>query len=196
MASDLSPAEKSSAATAYLFWLLLALPAVYIVGTGLMSEGRPHYLRNTGLVSCWLLIVALAVTPLSMLFGAQPWIRWLRKMRRNIGVAAFGYACLHLVVFLKDTNVGALVRTFTRPEILTGWLGFAVMTAMAATSTESAVRRMGTGWKKLQQLIYGGALLILWHWAFSEKHYLEVAIYVAPLVLLTLWRLMRRRIGA
>ena len=55
---------------------------------------------------------------------------------------------------------------------------------------------MGTGWKKLQQLVYGGALLTLWHWVFTEKHYLEVAIYVAPLVVLMLWRLMRRRIGA
>ena len=195
MASDPSRSEDT-ARSPYLFWLLLALPAVYIVAGGEMSDGRPHYLRNTGLVSCWMLIVALAVTPLSMLFGPQPWVLWLRKVRRNIGVAAFGYACLHLAVFMKDTNAGALRRSFVRPEILTGWLGFAVMAAMAATSTDSAVRRMGTAWKKLQQLIYGASLLILWHWAFTEKHYLEVAIYVAPLAILSLWRLIRRRIGA
>ena len=177
----------------YLIWLLLALPAVYIVAQGLMAGGRPHYLRNTGLVSCWLLIAALAVTPLAMLFGPQGWVVWLRKNRRYLGVAAFAYSCLHLAVFLKDTSAAALLRSFTRPEILTGWLGFAVLAAMAATSNDRAVRQMGTAWKKLQQLIYGGALLILWHWAFSEKHYLEVAIYVAPLVLLTLWRLARRR---
>lgn len=196
MATDTSPPEIRSTAKTGLFWLLLALPAVYIVATGLMSEGRPHYLRNTGLVSCWMLIVALAITPLSMLFGPQPWIRWLRKARRNIGVAAFAYACLHLAVFLKDTDPGALLRSFVRPELLTGWLGFAVIAAMATTSTDLAVRRMGTGWKKLQQLVYGGALLTLWHWVFTEKHYLQVAIYVAPLAVLMLWRLMRRRIGA
>lgn len=180
----------------YLVWLLLALPIVYILIYGMTSGGRPHYLRNTGLMACWLLIAALAVTPLAMLFGPTGWVRWLRKNRRYLGVAAFAYACLHLVVFLKDTNAAAFLRTFTRPEILTGWIGFAVMAAMAATSNEASVRKMGTGWKRLQQLVYGGALLILWHWAFSEKHYLEVAIYVAPLVLLTLWRLARRRIEA
>ncbi len=196
MTSDTSPPETRSTAKTWLFWLLLVLPAVYIVATGLLSEGRPQYLRNTGLVSCWMLIVALAVTPLSMLFGPLPWIRWLRKARRNIGVASFAYACLHLAVFLKDTNPGALLRSFVRPEILTGWLGFAVMAAMAATSTDWAIRRMGSGWKRLQQLVYAGALLVLWHWVFTEKQYTEVAIYVAPLVVLTLWRLMRRRIGA
>ena len=180
----------------YLIWLLLALPAVYIVAHGMMAGGRPHYLRNTGLMACWLVIAALAVTPLALLFGPQGWVIWLRQHRRYLGVAAFTYSCLHLAVFLKDTNPAALLRSFTRPEILTGWLGFAVLAAVAATSNDRSVRQMGTGWKKLQQLIYGGALLILWHWAFSEKHYLEVAIYVAPLVLLTLWRLARRRIKA
>jgi methionine sulfoxide reductase heme-binding subunit len=196
VAPDTFPNQNPPNAKPYLFWLLLALPAVYIVAAGLMSDGRPHYLRNTGLVSCWMLIVTLAVTPLSMLFGPTTWIRWLRKARRNLGVASFAYACLHLAVFLKDTNPTALLRSFVRPEILTGWLGFFVMLAMALTSTDYAVRRMGTGWKKLQQLVYGGALLVLWHWVFTEKHYLEVAVYVAPLVLLTVWRLMRRRINA
>jgi methionine sulfoxide reductase heme-binding subunit len=196
MASDLSSTQSRSNTGAYLFWLLLTLPAFYIVAKGMMAVGRPHYLRDTGLMACWLLIAAMAVTPIGMVFGPQPWVRWLRKVRRNIGVASFAYACLHLAVFLKGTNPGALLRTFTRPEILTGWLGFAVMAAMAATSSDYAVRHMGTNWKKLQQLVYGGALLILWHWAFSEKHYLEVAVYVAPLALLSLWRLVRRRISA
>jgi len=196
MVKDLSASPSRANGRAYLFWLLLAAPAVCIVALGLATEGRPHYLRNTGLVACWLLIVALSVTPLGMVFGPQTWVRWLRARRRNLGVAAFGYSCLHLAVFLKDTNPGALLRSFVRPEILTGWLGFAVMTAMAITSTDAMVRRMGTSWKKLQQLVYGGALLVLWHWAFSEKHYLEVALYVSPLVVLTLWRLTRRRFAA
>lgn len=179
-----------------LFWLLLTLPAVYLVLYGVTHHPRPLYLRHTGLIACWLLIVALAITPLGMLFGAQPWVRWLRARRRYLGVATFCYVVLHMIAFLNGTPVAKIFATFTRWQILTGWIAFVILLAMALTSNEAMVRRLGRNWKKLQQWIYLAAPLILLHWVFTEKHYLEVAIYVAPLLLLTLWRLTRRRNAA
>ena len=31
----------------YVVWLLLALPAAYIIADGMLPAGRPHYLRDT-----------------------------------------------------------------------------------------------------------------------------------------------------
>ena len=62
----------------------------------------------SGEISCWLLIVTMAVTPLMMLFGPLP---WLKARRRSLGVASFGYAVLHLLFWLS------LI------PFVTGWVG-------------------------------------------------------------------------
>src|SRR3546814_20210804 len=59
-------------------------------------------LHPSGEFSALLMIIALMLTPLSILFPNQRWIAWLMRRRRALGVAAFGYAVLHLVFYLID----------------------------------------------------------------------------------------------
>ncbi len=193
MLTDPRPLLQRLFSNTYVFWLLLALPAVYIVADGKLSAGRPHYLRDTGLVSCWFFIVTLMITPLAMLVGATPWMRWLKAQRRYLGVASFAYATLHLLVFFKDNNAAAILRSFVRPTIVPGWIAFVLMAAMAATSFDAAVRGMGRNWKRLQQIVYPAAILTFLHWVLTDKNYLNIAIYTGPLILLTIWRLTRTR---
>lgn len=196
MPTAVSPGKELGPLHPYLFWGILALPVIAIVFWGRIFGGNPGYLRHTGLMGCWLLIAALAVTPLGMMFGPTVWVRWLRANRRYLGVASFGYTLLHLAVFMVKTNLTRFIATFTRYEILLGWLGFAVMLAMAITSNDRSVRTLGLNWKRLQRWVYLGAALVLAHWVLSEKNYREVAIYTAPLIFLMIWRLLRRRTTA
>lgn len=174
----------------YGLWAVLALPAIWFLAHWFVLHGEVAYVPWTGLVSCWLLILTMAITPLQYLLGPMP---WLKKRRRYFGVASFGYAMLHLLFWLANANMGALVRSFQRIEISTGWVAMVVMAVLAATSFDGAVRRLGPKWKTIQRWIYPMAVLTLIHWAMTTHYIMEVVIYCGPLVLLSGWRIMRYR---
>jgi sulfoxide reductase heme-binding subunit YedZ len=134
----------------------------------------------------------MMITPMMLALGGRGWLVWLKARRRYIGVAAFGYAALHLLFWLKHATVMSFLQSFIRLEVLPGWIAFFLMAAMAWTSTDGAVRRMGPKWKRLQRWVYPAAVLTLVHWAMTTEHLAEVVIYSAPLVLLSLWRVIRR----
>lgn len=175
----------------YALWAVLALPGLgLLVHDALNQTSHGPYLRLTGLYSCWLLLVALAVTPLGSLLGPQAWICWLKARRRYLGVACFGYAMLHLLYYAKENSIAKILGTFTRPDILAGWLGLAILLAMALTSHDYAVRAMGPRWKQLQRLVYPGAVLTAAHWVFAGSPR-EALLYILPVALLTIYRIAR-----
>jgi sulfoxide reductase heme-binding subunit YedZ len=59
-------------------------------------EPLEHITRGTGDWVLYLLCITLAVTPLRRFTG---W-NWLVRLRREIGLFAFFYACLHFLAFL------------------------------------------------------------------------------------------------
>ena len=167
------------------------VPALALALHDILAIERTRYLRYTGLMSCWLMILAMSITALELFLGRQDWLTWLRVRRRHFGVSSFGYALLHLLVFIVAANPEIWVRSFRRPDLAVGWAGFVIIAAMAATSNNWSVRRLGRNWKRLQQLVYLGALLTLLHWITSERRYIEIATYTTPLVLLSIWRVRR-----
>lgn len=193
MAKTTTPQPQRPIDNPYLLWALLTLPALYFVYHDL-THGKPEpYLRWTGLVSCWLLIVSMMITPLILALGTKGWLVWLKARRRYIGVASFGYAALHLVFWLKHATPASFLKSFVRVEVLPGWIAFFLMAAMAWTSTDRAVREMGPRWKRLQRWVYPGAVLTLVHWLLTTEHKVEAVAYSAPLVLLSIWRILRNR---
>lgn len=152
----------------YTFWALLSLPAIPMV-TGLTSgdpEALHDLLHPTGEFAARFMIIAMMITPLTMLFKGWRGPRWLMKRRRYLGVAAFGYAALHTVLYLIDEGVVALTGgELSRLYIWTGWLAFLIFVPLAVTSTDGWVRTLGPRWKTLQRYVYGAAVLTLIHWA-------------------------------
>ena len=59
----------------YVFWALLAGPAIYLLAQRFALHGRVPYVPLSGDIACWILIVTLAVTPLMQLFGPLPWVK-------------------------------------------------------------------------------------------------------------------------
>ncbi|WP_284163821.1 ferric reductase-like transmembrane domain-containing protein [Frigidibacter sp. SD6-1] len=173
----------------YLFWALLAAPGLWLTWERFVTHGKHAYVPLSGEIAAVLLFVTLMVTPLMLLLGPLP---WLKARRRNLGVASFLYTLLHLVFWLVNANLGSLARSFIRPEIATGWVAGAIMLALAWTSTDAAVRRMGPGWKRLQRWVYPAAILTFIHWAMTDG-LAPALVWSLPLILLSLWRIARAR---
>lgn len=131
------------------------------------------------------MIAAMVLSPLLSLIGPKPWLNWLVRRRRALGVAAFGYACLHLAFYLIDMgNVDDILAEFWALGIWTGWAAMALMVPLALTSNDTAMRALKAGWKTLQRLAYPAALLVLVHWIFIHNNLGPALLHFAPLMLL------------
>lgn len=174
----------------YLFWALLALPGLWLVVQRYVLHAKVDFVPIAGEIASWMLIATLLITPLMMLFGPLP---WLKPRRRYLGVASFLYTLLHIGPWMIDASLRELARSFIRPEIATGWIAGGLMLALALTSTDAAVRRMGTGWKRLQRWVYPAAALTLVHWLTTTEDLTIAILSSVPLVALSIWRLLRHR---
>jgi sulfoxide reductase heme-binding subunit YedZ len=177
-----------------LLWLLLAAPAAVTIGQWLTTDAYAgDYLHGTGEWSARLIILALMLTPLAQLFPGRSWVRWLLARRRAFGVAAFGYALLHLLLYVVDMGALApILAEFSALGIWTGWASFLLLVPLALTSNQASMRLLKTGWKRLQRLAYPAAFLTLLHWMFVHDGIVPALVNFAPLALLQLWRIARR----
>lgn len=177
------------------FWLLLSLSALpMLVAAAAPDADFEELLHPTGEWSARFIVVALALTPLSMLFPASRVVRWLLARRRALGVAAFGYAVLHAVFYvLAMGNVADMLAELGATGIWTGWLALLLMVPLALTSNDAALRALRRGWKRLQRLAYPAALLTLAHWITIHDGVSAAVLHFAPLALLQAYRLFRSR---
>ena len=125
--------------------------------------------QRTGRHAITLLVLSLACTPLNTLF------KWseLLKRRRALGLYAFMYATIHVLIFISlDYGIAwsTIVQTvFEKPYILVGATGFLLLVPLAFTSFDIWKKRLGKTWKRLHQLIYLIAPLLVLHYAWSKK---------------------------
>ena len=125
--------------------------------------------QRTGRHAITLLVLSLACTPLNTLF------KWseLLKRRRALGLYAFMYATIHVLIFVNlDYGLAwsTIVQTvFEKPYILVGAAGFLLLVPLAFTSFDIWKKRLGKTWKRLHQLIYLIAPLLVLHYAWSKK---------------------------
>jgi methionine sulfoxide reductase heme-binding subunit len=183
---------QSVFASRYLLWVILAVPAVPLLA-GLWNEGFiDRLLHPTGEFSARFLIIAMAATPLRMLFPQSRITRWLIKFRREFGVAAFGYAALHTLIYVVDMGtLKAMLDEVTALGIWTGWLGMLLFLPLAVTSNDASVRALGIAWKTLQRLVYPAAVAVVVHWIFIDNDLGPALVHFVPLAALESYRIWR-----
>lgn len=182
----------------YLFWLVLAAPGVW----WLQAYAREilfygEFVHASGVLSVRLLIVTLALTPLARLFPRAPWLHWLRRRRRYLGVATFAYALLHAAVYLeRQQTFDRILEDAMAAAMWTGWVALVVLLVLAATSNDASVRRLGRRWPLLHRAVYAAAVLSFAHWILSAfdpvPGYIHLGI-LAGLESIRLYRRSRRR---
>ena len=168
------------------FWALLCLPAMlmmrpYVFGDVIAMD----MLRPPGEWSARFMIAAMVLSPLLSLIGPRPWLSWLIQRRRALGVAAFGYAILHLIFYIIDMgNLDDILAEFWALGIWTGWAAILLFVPLGLTSNDASMRALKAGWKRLQRLVYPAAVLVLVHWIFIHNNLGSALLHFIPLVLI------------
>lgn len=190
----MAPALRAILNSKPLLWALLAVPAAYILYRFVSEDLLPDELVGpSGEWAARLIIVALMLTPLAQLLPRARAVGWLVRRRRAFGVAAFGYAALHLAFYVAEMEtVANMLAELGAPGIWTGWAAFALLLPLALTSNDASVRVLRRGWKRLHRLVYPAALLVLAHWIIVHNALIAALVQIAPLALLEGWRLVRR----
>lgn len=151
--------------------LLPILLLAYDYFSGNLGANPPEALiRTFGVVSLIYLLLTLCVTPVSK---SMKW-PWLVRHRRWLGLISFYYALLHLLsyaLFDKGLRLNDILSDIAeRPFILLGNLGFLMMLALAVTSTNEMIKKMGVkNWKNLHRLTYIIAVLGVFHYYLIVK---------------------------
>jgi sulfoxide reductase heme-binding subunit YedZ len=127
-------------------------------------------LNQFGLIALVFLIAALTCTPLKAIAG---WT-WPMRLRRMLGLLAFFYASLHVITYtVLDQGLdwhAIYDDILKRKFIFFGFSTFVVLIPLAATSTNSALRRLGyVHWKQLHRLAYLAPALAVLHFTWRVK---------------------------
>lgn len=136
--------------------------------------------RGSGLWGLRFLLITLCVTPLRWLTGVNQLIRF----RRMLGLFAFFYATLHMLLYLgldQFFNWSEIWKDIVkRPFITVGFINFVALLPLVVTSTNKMVKRLGgRRWKKLHKLSYFVAAAACLHFLMLVKADIrEPVIYI------------------
>src|SRR5882757_3638257 len=166
--------------------LLLAMPiglAIAAAFTGDRFGARPlnNLIPRAGYWALLFVLITLAITPLRRVarYGQ------LVDVRRMLGVGAFCYAAVHILLYVTD-QMFDLVKVATeivlRLYLTIGFISLVGLTVLAITSTDAMARRLGgRRWQRLHQVVYVIALLALIHFFQQTKADIWVPTFVASL---------------
>ncbi|HEX4581995.1 MAG TPA: protein-methionine-sulfoxide reductase heme-binding subunit MsrQ [Acidobacteriaceae bacterium] len=158
--------------------------------------------QGTGFAALRILIISLAITPVRRL---SKHLSWLVRFRRMLGLYAFFYACVHLLVYLKfyaNLDWPTLLADLTRRRyIIAGFSAWLLLLPLALTSTKWSIRKLGKRWQLLHRLVYVAAVLGIIHYWWIVKtgvlDPLKITIVLAILLLArSLWSLIDAKIDA
>lgn len=174
--------------------LLLGMGAFELAGQTLGPDPVETLLRELGWWAVTLLVASLAITPLRYVLKQAP----LLRCRRPLGLWGFAYAVLHFTVYLVLDRQLAWAEILKdlgkRPYIMVGFATVLLLLPLAATSTASAMRKLGRRWQKLHRLAYVAAALGVLHFLLQVKKDLtEPLIYAVALGALLAWRALRQQ---
>ena len=186
----LHPAAKPTLFTicllpfAWLFYSALTMQ--------LGANPQEALIRATGDWTLRFLCIVLAVTPFRTISGLPA----LARFRRMLGLFVYFYVVVHLLSyswFDMGFDVADIAKDIAkRPFILVGFSGFLLLTPLAATSFNAAIKAMGAKrWQLLHKLVYviAGLGLLHFFWMRAAKNnFAEVFVYAAIVAVLLGWR--------
>ena len=182
-------------------WVLVVLslvPFAYLCAGVYFDSLGPnpaeYLIRASGDLTLRFLCITLLITPLRII---TQWPEWL-LFRRSLGLLTFFYACIHALCYSLldmswawDEIAQDIVK---RPFIAVGVAGMLLLTALAATSFNAAVKAMGAKrWRQLHRAVYGIAVLAILHFFWmrtTKRNFDEVWLYAGILGVLLGFRVV------
>jgi sulfoxide reductase heme-binding subunit YedZ len=160
------------------------------------DSARPIYaaIHLTGDWAIRFLLLSLMITPFRRL------LHWPRLVltRRRIGLAVFAYGLGHLLLYALDQEfvISKIASEIAlRIYLAIGLVALIGLLALAATSWDGAVKRMGAeNWSRLHRLAYPIAGLAVLHFFMQTKLDVAEPTLIWGLFLWAMgWRLLQRR---
>ena len=188
------PYEKTAAVA------LAAAPAVWLAWLaydgGLGARPVTAAIRESGDWALRLLWLVLLIGPARRILGFPRLIR----ARRILGLGAFGLAALHFALYALDLQfdwVEVARETVLRLYLTVGAVALIGLAALAATSSDRAVARIGSArWNRLHSAIYVIAALSVLHFLLrSRTETFEPMLMLGLLIWLVGYRLVHRLAG-
>jgi len=178
-----------------LFVLWPVWPIFLRPNPSVLADAPKYVLLHLGFTTCVLLAVVLSFSPLRVLLPKSRLALALNRHRRTVGVSTFVVGALHFTMHILYEGGPAVLRSdITKPFLVSGMLALTILTLLAATSSNLAIRLMGgRNWKRLHRLVYLAAGLAIYHQAASDK-LIPVQVYwiFIPLGLLEGGRIYKR----
>jgi sulfoxide reductase heme-binding subunit YedZ len=179
-----------------MIFLLCLLPFAWLTygafTDGLGANPAEFLIRATGDWTLRFICIVLAVTPLRVITKVNA----LARFRRMLGLFAYFYVVVHLLCYswfdmgFEWTDIAKDI--VKRPFILVGFSGFLLLTPLAATSFNRAIKALGAKrWQMLHKLVYliAGLGLLHFFWMRAGKNnFAEVFVYAAIVAVLLGWR--------
>lgn len=141
----------------------LAIILLKVFQNDLGPDPAQELAKLTGEWALRFLILALALTPLRLLFNQVEFVR----NRRMLGLFALFYATVHFLVwmiFLLELRWGAISEELIeRPFITVGFSAYLILVVLGITSPKIMVRKLGRNWKRLHRLVYVASILAVVH---------------------------------
>ena len=189
----LKPAAKQ------LVFLLCLIPFAWlvfrVVTQDLGANPQEALIRATGDWTLRFLCIVLTVTPLRTISNTPQ----LARFRRMFGLFVYFYVVIHLLSyswFDMGFDVADIAKDIAkRPFILVGFSAFVLLTPLALTSFNRAIKVMGAKrWQLLHKLVYliAGLGILHFFWMRAGKNnFNEVFVYAAIIGVLLGWRVVQ-----
>jgi len=115
------------------------------------------------------LLLGLALTPIKIITQQA----WSLRYRRIVGLLAFFYASLHVLVYvaldLSWSWTAFIDEVPKSPYILLGLLTYLLLVPLAITSTKAMQKKLARRWLVLHRLVYVAALTACLHYLWLVK---------------------------
>ncbi|APX13997.1 sulfoxide reductase heme-binding subunit YedZ [Tateyamaria omphalii] len=175
-------ARKVPTWAVYIVSLIPVPVLLYMAQTGGLGREPIGALEHKlGEIALQLVIVGLCISPLRRFAGVN-----LIRFRRAVGVLAFIYVLLHLLVWAVldvQTLDRVIADVIKRPYITIGMAAFVLMVPLALTSNNMSVRWLGPVWRRLHLLTYPIAILASVHFIWLSKGFqLEPLVYLSVIL--------------
>jgi methionine sulfoxide reductase heme-binding subunit len=158
-----------------LTWIACLIPAARLVWGAVTDNLGPDPTAKltftTGYTTLMLISIGLAITPVRRLSSK---LAWLIRFRRLIGLFAFFYGTLHLLIWVglyTYFDVQRMIADVEKRRFITmGMAAWLLLLPLAITSTNWAIRKMGgKNWNRLHKLVYLAAICGVIHYWWQVK---------------------------
>ena len=167
---------------ALLTLILIALCAAIAGLHAFDADGIRMMIRFTARTSLLLFCLAFSAAAIAHLWP-NPWTRWQRRNRRQLGVTFAASHALHAIAIAAFAVVDPIgfAKATSLASYVFGGIGYAFIIAMTATSFDRTAALLGSrAWRALH--LVGGYYLLLQFTVSFGKRIPEMPLYVLFLI--------------